>query len=246
MLGILVGTFGTLIGAGGGFVLVPFLLFLYPSRTTEQITAISLATVFFNAFSGSIAYARAGRIDYRAGLIFAAASIPGAILGAFTTQYIERDSFDLLFGATLILAGTYLYLRPVSYGEKLPGNLHSPKNIRNGILISLFVGFISSILGIGGGIIHVPAMIHVLGFPVHTATSTSHFVLAMMAFFGSLVHWYEGTLSSGIREVLILAPGVIIGAQIGASLSLRVHGKSIVRGLAIAISLVGVRLLFKG
>src|SRR5262249_48831249 len=57
-IGALVRAFGTLIGAGGGFLLVPLLLLLYPGDQPETITSISLAGVFFNAFSGSIAYAR--------------------------------------------------------------------------------------------------------------------------------------------------------------------------------------------
>ena len=61
-LGFVVGAYGTLIGAGGGFLLVPVLLLLYPRETPETITSISLAVVFFNALSGSIAYARMKRI----------------------------------------------------------------------------------------------------------------------------------------------------------------------------------------
>src|SRR6185295_1618467 len=66
-LGLLVGAFGTLIGAGGGFILVPILLLMYPNETSERIASISLAVVFFNAFSGSLAYARMKRIDYKSG-----------------------------------------------------------------------------------------------------------------------------------------------------------------------------------
>ena len=62
-LGLVVGAYGTLVGAGGGFVLVPVLLLLYPDERPVDITAISLAVVFFNASSGSIAYARLRRID---------------------------------------------------------------------------------------------------------------------------------------------------------------------------------------
>jgi uncharacterized membrane protein YfcA len=75
-LGILIGVFGTLIGAGGGFILVPILLLLYPDEQTELITSISLAVVFFNALSGTWAYSRMGRIDYKSGIMFAAATIP--------------------------------------------------------------------------------------------------------------------------------------------------------------------------
>ena len=89
--GFIIGMFGTLIGAGGGFILVPILLLSYPELSPETITAISMAIVAANAISGSIAYARSGRIDYRAGFIFALFTIPGSILGVLTTQFIARN-----------------------------------------------------------------------------------------------------------------------------------------------------------
>jgi uncharacterized protein len=75
-LGFVLGAFGTLIGVGGGFVLAPVLLLLYPRAEPETLASISLAVVFLNAMSGSYAYARMKRIDYKAGLLFAAATIP--------------------------------------------------------------------------------------------------------------------------------------------------------------------------
>jgi uncharacterized membrane protein YfcA len=99
-----VGVFGTLIGAGGGFILTPMLLLLYPHDSPDTITSISLAVTFANAFSGSMAYARMKRINYRYSLIFAAAAIPGAIMGAPTTYYVSRMTFDLIFTVLLIVA----------------------------------------------------------------------------------------------------------------------------------------------
>ena len=81
-LGFAVGACGTLIGAGGGFVLMPILLLVYPKDSPDLLTAISLAVVFCNAASGSVAYGRMRRIDYRSGLLMSAAAVPGAILGA--------------------------------------------------------------------------------------------------------------------------------------------------------------------
>src|SRR5256885_13908978 len=97
-IGILIGAFGTLIGAGGGFILTPLLLLVYPDENPEIITSISLAVVFFNAFSGSVAYARMQRIDYRSGVLFALATIPGALIGALTTTHLPRRALLLVFG----------------------------------------------------------------------------------------------------------------------------------------------------
>ena len=258
-VGFIIGTYGTLIGAGGGFVLVPMLILLYPQESPEVITSISLAVVFFNALSGSLAYMRLKRVDYRSGLLFAAATIPGAILGALTTSFIPRPLFDIFLGLMLIAASIFLILHTHKKGEKERGILKGGL-VRNlvevdgtthtfsysptvGIGLSLVVGYVSSLLGIGGGIIHVPALVHLLNFPVHVATATSHFILAVMALTGTVVHIATGAFHHGIRRTIALAIGVLIGAQLGALLSSRIKGIWILRGLAIALGLVGIRIL---
>ena len=90
---------------------------------------------------------------------------------------------------------------------------------------------------------HVPALVHLLNFPVHIATATSHFVLAIMAATGTTVHIVTGTFAHGVRRTIALSIGVFIGAQVGAWCSHRVHGAWIIRSLAIALGLVGLRLL---
>ena len=258
-IGFVIGAFGTLIGAGGGFVLVPILLLLYPDESPEIITSISLAVVFFNALSGSLAYSRMRRIDYKSGLLFSATTIPGAILGALTTACIPRRLFDAVFGILMIAASGFLLFR-TNRERKTNGvnpKHHFKRNIVEtngsnhtfsynptvGVGISFFVGYISSLLGIGGGIIHVPALVHFLNFPLHIATATSHFILASMALTGTIVHIAVGAFSHGIRRTIALAIGVLFGAQIGALLSNRVHGDWIIRGLVIALGLVGLRIL---
>ena len=109
-VGFAVGVYGTLIGAGGGFVLMPVLLILYPKEAPNLLASISLAVVFLNALSGSVAYARMRRIDYRAGLLFAAAATPGAVAGAFTTSLVPRRLFDLIFGILMITGAVFLIL----------------------------------------------------------------------------------------------------------------------------------------
>ena len=117
LLGFAVGAYGTIVGAGGGFLLVPALLILYPGYSQQEITSISLFVVLATAVSGSIAYARRRLIDYRTALIFAAVSIPAGFAGAFAVRLLPRSAFDVTFGVLLIVLATYLSLT-LARGER--------------------------------------------------------------------------------------------------------------------------------
>ena len=259
----MLGTLGTLIGAGGGFLLVPLLIFAHPNLSPEVVTAISIAIVACNAMSGSVAYARLKRIDYKAGLLFAAFTIPGSIAGVYTTQYIPKTVFNIVFGVLLIVLAIFLFLKKPSAPE-----IHSKTGRQNhlqthtitdskgstyqysyhqntGIFISIIVGYLSPLLGIGGGIIHVPALVNWLRFPVVIATATSHFILAIMATVSVIVHIVHGNYSDPhlLHMVIGLGIGVIAGAQIGAFLSHKIQGNMIIRALAVCLGLVGIRIL---
>ena len=102
LIGFVAGAFGTIVGAGGGFILMPILLVLHKDWSPETLTAISLAMICGNSISGSWAYAKMKRINYYAGFWFAAAAIPGSLLGAYLTDYIPRRQFNIFFGAFLL------------------------------------------------------------------------------------------------------------------------------------------------
>lgn len=258
-LGLSVGFLGTLIGAGGGFVLVPVLLLLYPDMKPEAITSISLGVVFLNAASGTIAYARMKRIDIKSAVSFGLATLPGAIIGAFLTSFMARNIFDMILGGLLILISLFLLINPHYKKERQvrrknwahrtltdsKGDCYNYSfSQRTGIILSFFVGFVSSLLGIGGGIIHVPALTILLNFPVHIATATSHSILAVMALAGTIVHILQGNLDHNWEMMLSVGIGVVVGAQLGAYVSHRVNQKVIIISLAAALLLVGVRIAF--
>lgn len=260
LLGFVVGAFGTLVGAGGGFLLVPILLLLYPDRPPDVITAMSLFVVLGNASSGTVAYARQKRIDVRSGLAFAVATLPGAVAGAIVVKSIDRHTFNLVFAVVLAAIGVYLLLpRPVAtIREPLRGRGVVSRTLTDrdgttyvyayrrwqGLAISAGVGFVSSLLGIGGGIVHVPVMAIVLRFPVHLATATSHMVLALMALETTAVHLADGTLrwDQTLAQAAFMSFGAIVGAQVGARLSNRIHGHHILQALGGALLLVAARL----
>ena len=247
-LGFLVGGYGTLIGAGGGFVLVPILLLLYPHENPETITSVSLAVVCFNALSGTWAYAKMGRIHYRSALLFSAAAIPGAVLGALSTAAVPRRLFDALLGLLMLIAAALLAWHPPAEERRAVAETENGPNGREyrtglGAVLSMFVGYIAALLGIGGGVIHVPVLTRGVRMPVHVATATSHLMLAIMAGAGTIVHLVTGNFQHGVRRTIMLSAGVIIGAQVGAYLSAKIHGRWIERGLAAALALVAARVL---
>ena len=252
------GAYGTLVGAGGGFALVPILLLVYPRQSPAQLTAVSLAVVFANVVSGSISYARMRRIDYRTGLALAPATIPGAIIGALVVGAIPRPAFDAVMGAALILVAGFLLLKP---SGSLPLGLNGRGVVSRtlvdsdgrryeyrfnqalAIMASFGIGFVSSLLGIGGGIVQVPILTSFFSFPAHIASATSQFVQVATSGFGALTHIVHADYAGFVGVTIALAVGVVVGAQAGAAISRRVGGNAIIRLLAVALGLVGIRLL---
>ena len=263
--GFFLGCIGTLIGAGGGFILVPILLIFYPEFPPETVTAISIAVVSANAISGSFAYKSSGRIDLKSGILFAVYTIPGSILGVLLVPYVPKSIFNVVFGILLLILAAYLLFKQSKKQTDVTNNMIQKRstyreiidsngekfvfyfNKQKGIFISLLVGFISPILGIGGGIIHVPAMVNILGFPVFIATATSQFILAIMATASVFVHLFQGNYSdeSIQKTILFLVIGVIPGSQLGAKLSKMIKGQTVIKVLAVCLFLVGVRILMK-
>lgn len=246
-----------MVGAGGGFLLMPVLLMLYPTDSPQTLTSISLAVVFLNAGSGTLGYRRLGRIDYRAGLLFASATVPAGFAGVAVNYLLPRHAFNLTFGLVVSAAAVYLFLSPKNDS---PRSVLRPDTRRSltdadgirytyayngklGYAYSLAVGFVATLLGIGGGSIHVAGMVTLLGFPVHVATATSHFVLAVTALSATIAHVATGQFVHGWDRTLALGSSVVIGAQIGARLARRTSGRLITRLLAVSLLVVGLRLV---
>jgi uncharacterized membrane protein YfcA len=249
-LGLGIGALGTLIGAGGGWMIVPILLLGY-GFAPQQAVGTSLAVVFLNALSGSIAYMAQRRVLYRMGTAFAAATIPGALLGAWLVQYLNSKWFSVLFGmfllfiAAFLLRGQQLLFRRSAVRSVTEADLQSLRSpvMRLGMILSALVGILSSVFGVGGGIVHVPFLIVVLGVPVHAATATSHFVLAITSLTGCLTFLSRGQVDLSVAASM--GAGVLIGAQGGALLSRRMRSEPIRRILAIALAVFAARLILR-
>jgi uncharacterized membrane protein YfcA len=170
-------------------------------------------------------------------------SLPGAALGIFLVARVPRAVFAPVFGVLLIALSLYVAVRAKGTAHERKPVALNKDNAPKGALISLGVGVLATFLGIGGGIVHVPLMVYWLGFAPHAATATSHVVLAVMAIGSTTMHVLRGDLAGQWERVIPVALGVIVGAQVGARLSTRVNGPSIMRVLAFGLFAIAVRLL---
>ncbi len=262
LAGFAIGAYGSLVGVGGGLILVPALLLLYPDDSQEAITSVSLSVVLATASSSAIAYGRRRLIDYRTGTMFAAVAVPAAFAGAFAVRFIPKGAFEVAFGALLIGAAALIVFNLASGGRRIRSPLRGPGIVRRsidrgggttshyafdartGVGLTAGSGFVSALFGVGGGIFQVPVMVTQLRFPVDIAVATSQFMLIFMATSGISLHAIAGDFGSDeLTRASLLAVGAIVGAQAGAALSQRIYGNLIIRLLAAGLILVGARLI---
>lgn len=185
-------------------------------------------------------------------------TVPGSVLGVLLANKVSRPGFDVVMGVTLGGLALWLLSGRMERGDASrraggerrlvdsSGEEYCYRvDLRLGAAMSAGVGFVSSFLGIGGGVVHVPLLVGVLGFPTHVATATSHFVLAVMALVATITHALAGTFAhgAGLSRAAALSAGVIVGAQLGAWLSQRLSGALIQRLLAAGLAVLSVRLV---
>jgi len=257
VLGFVIGCYGTIVGIGGGPLIVPVLLLFY-DWPAEDVVASSLFVVCLNALSGTLGYAAQRRIDYRGGVVFSLAALPGAVLSSFVHHLLDIRIFDHIFGLFLVaLAGFTLF--KVSRADRLPRRPPRPELRRVvifdrfrqrhvfhcddalGISSNFFLGFLAGFLGIGGGVFQVPLLVFVLQFPTHIATATSHFVTMLTSAFALAPNVALGNVH--FAETAWLGFGVVVGAQAGAKAARRLRSRAILYLFSGILAVLAARLL---
>lgn len=214
-LGFVAGVIGSIIGLGGGIVVVPVLTFLGVPHTISSSS--SLFAAFSNSVASTVSYSKQKRIDYGTGLRLGLMSIPGTILGAIISAQATPDLFKISFAVVLIASCYYLFIKKNL--DTNHGNL-SKKMLVVSSVISFFAGILSSFFGIGGGIIFVPLMIIGLGLLIKNATATSQLILMFSSASGMITHTVLG--HADFEYALLLSIGAFAGGLLGARLSLEI------------------------
>lgn len=262
IIGLAIGCYGTIVGIGGGPIILPTLALSY-GWENEHLVATSLFIVLLNATSGSIGYARQKRIEYKAGIKFALAALPGAIISGFIHHTFTIQIFDIIFGIFLVLLAVYTLLslsnidiqqnqtrrrkkkpvgRRVAFVDNFGQNFHFTSNDKLGIYMNLALGFFVGFLGIGGGVFQIPILIFLLYYPTHIATATSHFITMVTCACALLPHIFLGNVY--FAEALWMGIGVLVGAQIGAWLAPKIKSQLIIYLFVIVLFIFAIKLIF--
>jgi uncharacterized protein len=253
IFGLAVGTLGTMMGVGGGFLHVPFFTLVF-GLSPQVAIATSISIIFVNTLGGSIVYYHQGRMDYDLAKKLSYAVAPGAILGPLIVEKYTSSFFFILFSVALLLcAGNFLigsapfnllpasnYNRTTTLSDAFGRKISYSTNVELGVIGTLFIGFLSNLLGVGGGIVHVPFLILGLKVPTHVAIGTSHFILCVSSGLGMIMFLLLGRVD--INMAVPTAVGAIIGATVGADLARRTDGLVLRRMLAVLMLLIGMKM----
>jgi len=234
-LGFAAGVLGSILGLGGGIIVVPVLTFFGYSPTLAAST--SLFAAFSNAVASTISYTRQKRIQFSIGLKLGLLSIPGTILGAYISSEITPSLFKILFGLVLIVSAIYIFInRKIESKQRN----QSKQVMLFAVGASFFAGIISSLFGIGGGIVFVPLMVIVMGLSMKEAAPTSQFILLFASAAGLAAHSALG--HPDFIQALLLAAGAFAGGFVGARLSVDIKEKKLKILVSIAMIAASIKL----
>nr|WP_275983990.1 sulfite exporter TauE/SafE family protein [Paenibacillus hamazuiensis] len=254
-------TFGSLVGLGGGIIIVPVLVYLGPYFLGEHIsvsTAVgtSLAVLIFTALSSTLTFIKQKRVDFKSGWLYFITSGPGAMLGSYLTQFMDVKSFQTDFGLFMLLMAILLilrdYLKPLNVRWSIQRSFTDQKgathtygySIVPALVIGLLVGLVSGLFGIGGGSLFVPAMVLLFRYPPHVATATSMFVIFLSSIMGSVTHFSLGEVD--LIMVAGLAPSALVGGWLGAKIAGMLSTKKLMWVLRVTFLLVALRMIYEG
>lgn len=236
-LGFAAGLLGSMIGLGGGIIVVPVLTFLGFPPTVAASN--SLFAALSNAIASTISYSKQKRIEYSLGLKLGLLSIPGTVLGAVISTDVAPDIFKILFAFVLIASTAYIFLRKkIETKEKTI----SKQMIVFAVGASFFAGIISSFFGIGGGIVFVPLMVVGMGMAMKKAAPTSQLILLFASLSGVIVHSLLG--HPDFLQAGFLAIGSFIGGLVGARLSIDVKERYLQILVSVVILIAAGKLFF--
>ena len=234
---ILAGVLGSLVGLGGGVLIVPMLTLAF-GLPIQYAIGTSIVAVIATSSGAAAAYVRDHMTNMRVGLFLEMATTIGAISGAFLAGFLAPTMLFLIFGLILLLS-----IIPVLFkiGEELPEGVQNDRwaswlhlsgaypdrrlgetvsyqvtRTPLGLSMMYIAGVLSGLLGIGSGSLKVLAMDTVMRLPMKVSTTTSNFMIGVTAAASAGIYFSRGDILPLIAAPVAL--GILLGALVGARL----------------------------
>ncbi|OGS01574.1 MAG: hypothetical protein A3G41_06230 [Elusimicrobia bacterium RIFCSPLOWO2_12_FULL_59_9] len=259
IIGILGGLLGSMVGLGGGVLIVP-LLTLSLNVPIHQAIAASLVAVVATSTSAAIGYVRDEFSNMRLGMTLETTTTLGAVTGGLAAASFNREMLMGIFGAALILAAAYLFygrgrLEEHPLQDAPPGPFdgrymdpylkrevrYQVRRLPLGLAASLAAGSLSGLLGIGGGPIKVPVMVVAMGIPMKAAAATSNFMIGVTACASAYIYYARGMVNPMVA--IPVALGATAGALAGSRLAPKVRGTYLTAALAAVLLMLSIQML---
>jgi len=236
LIGFTAGLVGSMLGVGGGFLIVPLLcLLLY--LPMHVAVGLSLSSIVATSIFSTITYSRKRMIDLRVGLTLEIITLMGAICGSHIALLLSDRVLKVIFGIAL----SYASIRMIFPSKGREGKRVS---LPVALMISFMAGMASGMLGIGGGTIKVPLMVLLFNIPVKTAIATSAFMVGLTASTAAITYQLNGLVDP--MYVVRIIIGIFAGVNVGCRLALKAKPMILRRAFGVILLTLALRMLLEG
>jgi uncharacterized protein len=234
-LALLIGVSLGMLGGGGSILTVPMLIYVAGMSPPSAI-ASSLIVVGVTSAIAATAHARAGRVQWRTGVLFGLAGMIGAFVGGRASALVPPRVLMVLFALMMVATGTAM-LR----GRRVCAERRDAPRTGGVLALGVGVGFVTGLVGAGGGFIVVPALVLLAGLPMTIAAATSLVVITMNTFAGLIGHL--GQVDVDVRTTAVITILAIAGSVAGTALAGRVDPFRLRQGFGVLVLATAVVIL---
>lgn len=239
LIGAAAGVMSGLMGVGGGIVMIPLMTAIL-GITQHKAHGTSLAVIIFTAIAGALTYGFSGHTDILVALELAAGAMIGARMGALVMNRIPGRELKMIFGGFVFLVGLRMLMPlPQTSAGVDPATIQGVIIV---LVLGLVAGILSGMLGIGGGIVMVPAMVLLLGLKQQDAQGISLLVIIPTAIVGAQTHLKKGNVVT--RIVPWIAATSIFAAIVGSSLAIGPLKSVLTQIFAVFLLFVSVQMVY--
>jgi uncharacterized membrane protein YfcA len=244
-LGAAIGLVLGALGGGGSVLTVPALVFAL-GLTAQAATTGSLVIVGITAFVAAVGHARSGHVQWRLGLLLAAAGAPASLAGTALNRLVEQNTLLLAFAALMLVAAVGMLIQPPRTGADEEGHASTPRgrSRRRQLLwlrvlaVGLLIGALTGFFGVGGGFVIVPVLVVALHFPITSAVGTSLLVIALNAAVALAARIGQADLDWAVIAPFTAA--AVLASLVGTRLADRLPAKTLTRAFAVLLVFVAV------